>query len=143
VASERLPYKPSQAIPRAGVPLNPARNWGGTAPVVGISPQNRNKAYNRPSNFQRYVGSMNTFVIHMSDASGVDEQAAIVVQDAMDLGRAAQVALDQMVERHGGQLAFPIFVDIHPAQEFQSRSWMHPAKTGTSVHSDVLQPVRG
>jgi len=86
---------------------------------------------------------MNTFVIHMSDASGVDEQAAIVVQDAMDLGRAAQVALDQMVERHGGELAFPIFVDIHPAKEFQTRAWMHPTNTGMTEHSDVLQPVRG
>lgn len=85
---------------------------------------------------------MNSFMIHISDASGVDERAAIVVQDAMDLGRAAQVALDEMVERHGGQLAFPIFVDIHPAEEFKGRAWMHSKAPTASAHSDVLLPAR-
>jgi hypothetical protein len=72
---------------------------------------------------------MNSFIVHISDARGLDAQAAVTVEDSMDLGRAAQVALDALMEAHGHQLAFPIFVDIHPRAEFQDREWMHPGST--------------
>lgn len=68
---------------------------------------------------------MNSFVVHISDAHGIDAQATIRVEDRMDLGRAAQVALDQLVEKHGASLSFPIFVDIHPAAEFAGRADLH------------------
>ncbi len=74
---------------------------------------------------------MKTFVVQLSDAAGIDAKLAVEVQDELDLGRAAQLALDGLVEEHGRKLTFPIFVDIHPATEFQGREWMH-AKTEPS-----------
>ena len=68
---------------------------------------------------------MKLFVVHISDAKGIDERSTIEVADGMDVGRAAQLALDAVVEQHGGQLTFPIFVDIHPAAQFASMEWMH------------------
>lgn len=69
---------------------------------------------------------MNSFIVHISDAKGIDARAAIKVEDSMDLGRAAQLALDSMIEAYGGRIVFPIFVDIHPAGEFEAHEWMHP-----------------
>lgn len=69
---------------------------------------------------------MKTFVVQLSDAAGIDAKLTVEVQDELDLGRAAQLALDGLVEEHGRKLTFPIFVDIHPAKEFSGREWMHP-----------------
>lgn len=69
---------------------------------------------------------MNSFIVHISDAKGIDARAAIKVEDSMDLGRAAQLALDSMIEAYGARIVFPIFVDIHPAAEFDAHEWMHP-----------------
>jgi hypothetical protein len=68
---------------------------------------------------------MKKFVVHISDAHGIDAQSAIAVDDSLDLGRAAQIALDELVNEYGSKIAFPIFVDIHPQGEFESRKWMH------------------
>jgi hypothetical protein len=71
------------------------------------------------------MANMNSFLIHISDAQGIDEQAAIEVQDGLDVGRAAQLALDELVEKHGRRLAFPLFIEIHPTADFQDRAWMY------------------
>ena len=68
---------------------------------------------------------MNTFVVHVSDAHGIDEQSKIYVADAMDVGRAAQLALDELIDRHGAKLTFPLFIDIQLCSEFQGREWMY------------------
>lgn len=77
---------------------------------------------------------MNSFIVHISDAQGIDVQSAINVEARMDLGRAAQLALDEMVEQHGAKLTFPIFVDIHLADEFRDRAWMHDSSLPTGRH---------
>lgn len=69
---------------------------------------------------------MNSFIVHISDAKGIDARAAIKVEDSMDLGRAAQLALDSMLEAYGRRIVFPIFVDIHPATEFEAHEEMYP-----------------
>lgn len=74
---------------------------------------------------------MKTFVVQLSDAAGIDAKTAVEVQDELDLGRAAQLALDDLVESYGRSLTFPIFVDIHPAQEFSGLEWMHTKKEPT------------
>ena len=68
---------------------------------------------------------MNSFVVNVSDAHGLDRQTAIRVDDCMDLGRAAQVALDELVDKHGGNIAFPVFVDIQLSKEFHTRAAMY------------------
>jgi len=68
---------------------------------------------------------MKAFIVHTSDAKGIDEQTTVEVHDALDVGRAAQLALDALIEKHGTGLTFPIFVDIHPTDEFIDRKWMH------------------
>jgi hypothetical protein len=68
---------------------------------------------------------MKEFIVRISDARGIDAQSAVTVEDSLDLGRAAQLALDELVDQFGGEVTFPIFVDIHPAEEFAGRAWMH------------------
>ena len=68
---------------------------------------------------------MKKFVVHISDAHGIDAQTAVAVEDSFDLGRAAQIALDDLVNEFGGKITFPLFIDIHPQGDFQSRAWMH------------------
>jgi len=69
--------------------------------------------------------AMKSFIVHVSDASQVDVQSEVNVNDSMDLGRVAQLALDEVIEKHGGNITFPIFIDIHPASNFQDVAWMH------------------
>jgi len=76
---------------------------------------------------------MKSFLIHISDARGIDEQTAVRVPDGLDIGRAAQLALDEVVEKHGKRLMFPIFIDIHPAADFQLRAWMHERPSETKA----------
>ena len=68
---------------------------------------------------------MNSFVVHVSDAHGLDQQTAIRVADSMDLGRAAQVVLDALVDKHGSEITFPVFIDIQLSKEFHERAWMY------------------
>ena len=71
------------------------------------------------------LGDMNSFVVHVSDAHGLDQQTSIRVDDSMDLGRAAQVALDEFVGTHGGNITFPVFIDIQLKKEFHNRAAMY------------------
>jgi len=68
---------------------------------------------------------MKSFIIHISDSSELDQRTAITVNDSMDIGQAAQIALDDMVEQFGENIEFPLFVDIHPHATFTNIEWMH------------------
>ncbi|HEX8294772.1 MAG TPA: hypothetical protein VF593_00600 [Chthoniobacteraceae bacterium] len=69
---------------------------------------------------------MKTYIVHLSDAGKADRQTPIFVQDDTNLGKVAQMALDEFVSAHEGNIQFPIFLDIHPAATFGSVSWMQP-----------------
>jgi hypothetical protein len=68
---------------------------------------------------------MISFIVHVSDASNLDEQKAVKVDAANDLGRAAHIALDEILAKNFARVIFPLFVDIHPEAEFENRAWMH------------------
>ncbi len=70
---------------------------------------------------------MISYIVHISDANNLDEEKAVDVEIAKDLGRAAQIALDEMVAKNFAKLIFPLFIDIHPKAEFGDRAWMHGA----------------
>jgi hypothetical protein len=57
---------------------------------------------------------MKAFVIHVTDIGAIDERITVEVPDRMDLGRAAQLALDEIAEHHGCEISLPVFIDIHP-----------------------------
>lgn len=61
---------------------------------------------------------MKDFIIRLTDPSGVDQQLAVRVAGEGDVGRAAQLAIDDMIAVRGGDFAFPLFIDIHPAEDF-------------------------
>jgi hypothetical protein len=61
---------------------------------------------------------MQDFVIHISDPRGIDERVAVRAVGDGEVGRALQLALDDVLARHGGDFAFPLFIDIHPAEDF-------------------------
>lgn len=58
---------------------------------------------------------MKSFDVHVLDLGTIDEQVTVLVSDSMDLGRAAQLALDEVIEHHGSDVALPVFLDIHPS----------------------------
>lgn len=68
---------------------------------------------------------MKSYVIHITDAARVDRQVVVSVIEPMNLGRAAHMAIDRVVDEEGAQLQFPIFLDIHPAEQFSGVAWMH------------------
>ena len=64
------------------------------------------------------------FVICITDASRVDRQIAVSVAEPTNLGRVAHLALDQVMDE-GAKIQFPVFLDIHSADEFSNVAWMH------------------
>ncbi len=58
------------------------------------------------------------FIIRLTDPAGVDQQLAVRVAGEGDVGRAAQMAIDDMIATRGGDFAFPLFIDIHPSEDF-------------------------
>lgn len=68
---------------------------------------------------------MKSFVIHITDAAKVDRRIIVSVVEPGNLGRAAHMALDLVVDEEGPKLQFPIFLDIHAADQFSNVAWMH------------------
>lgn len=62
--------------------------------------------------------NMDHFIINLTDSAGLDQQIVIGVQGLRDVGCAAQYAIDQVLSQRGREIAFPLFVDIHRAQDF-------------------------
>jgi hypothetical protein len=74
---------------------------------------------------------MKTYVVCVSDSAGADRRTPVIVDEETGLGRVSQMAIDDFVAFFGDAIQFPIFVDIHPAQQFANVSWLHPrASTG-------------
>ena len=71
---------------------------------------------------------MKSFVVHVSDPKGFDEQTVVEVEDLSSLGKAVQMALDEIASQHPGELTFPLFVDIHPTVTYSTHSWMYQPK---------------
>ena len=68
---------------------------------------------------------MKSFVICITDAARVDRQILVSVVEPVNLGRAAHMAIDQVVEDEGSKIQFPVFLDIHAAEQFSNVAWMH------------------
>ena len=62
--------------------------------------------------------TMNHFIINLTDSAGLDNQVVIGVEEPGDVGCAAQCAIDQVLAQRGREIAFPLFVDIHRAEDF-------------------------
>ncbi|HEV7867539.1 MAG TPA: hypothetical protein VGO90_07645 [Chthoniobacteraceae bacterium] len=71
---------------------------------------------------------MRTFIVHLSDAGVADRQTPVFINDDTSLGKVAQMALDDFVSAHDGQIKFPIFLDIHPSDSYKPVAWMHAAQ---------------
>ncbi len=76
---------------------------------------------------------MKSFVVHVSDPSGFDEQTTVTVDDVTQLGNLVKAALDEIMLHHASPLAFPVFVDVHPARNFSPHAWMYEQKTAGKV----------
>lgn len=89
-------------------------------------------------------------MIHISDAHDLDQQTSITVDDNMDVGRAAKIALDDLVDKFGYNVEFPIFMEIHPYASFGNVEWMHKEaetpepviiKNSTSAPPPIVAPM--
>jgi hypothetical protein len=69
---------------------------------------------------------MKTYVVCVSDAVNADRRTPVMVQDETSLGRVAQMAIDDFVSAFGETIAFPLFIDIHPAEQYGGVQWLHP-----------------
>ena len=67
---------------------------------------------------------MKSLVICITDASQVDREIMISAVEPMSLGHAAHLALDQAMA-DGAKLQYPVFLDIHSAEQFSNVAWMH------------------
>lgn len=68
---------------------------------------------------------MKSFVICITDAARVDRQVLVSGVEPLNLGCAAHMALDQVVKEEGLKIQFPVFLDIHAAEQFSNVAWMH------------------
>ena len=67
----------------------------------------------------RFMGAnMNHFIINLTDSADLDQQIAVGVEESGDIGCAAQLAIDKMLSNRVREMAFPLFVDIHRAEDF-------------------------
>lgn len=76
---------------------------------------------------------MKSYVVHVSDPTGFDEQAVVTVNEGSTLGEAVHMMLDELAEKCGGKFSFPVFVDIHPSINFATQSWMYSVKPPEGV----------
>lgn len=75
---------------------------------------------------------METYVMHLSDAGNADYQLSVKAT-AQSLAQAAHDAIDQFMKMYDGGISLPLFIDIHPASDFQGRAWMHAQEA--ALHS--------
>lgn len=102
----------------AAVGACPRRAWEeGASADKPLQPKNPP----RPSQ----IANVKNFVICITDASQVDRQIVVSVAEPTNLGRVAHLALDQVMAE-GPKIQFPVFLDIHSADQFNNVAWMHP-----------------
>ena len=70
---------------------------------------------------------MKELIVRITDTAGIDQQVSVRVAEAGDIGRAAQLAIDDMLSMCLGGIAWPLFIDIHPAQTFPQVSALYGA----------------
>lgn len=68
---------------------------------------------------------MKTYVVCVSDAANADRRTPVIVQESTGLGQVAQMAIDDFVAAFGEDVHFPLFIDIHPAEQFGGVHWLH------------------
>ena len=67
---------------------------------------------------------MKTYVVCVSDTAGRDRRTPVMVHKGTGLGRVSQMAIDEFVSVFD-DVQFPLFVDIHRAEEFGGVHWLH------------------
>lgn len=68
---------------------------------------------------------MNSYIVHVSDPAGFDEEAVILAKSTAHLGEAVGAAIDELMEKNNGKLSFPLFIDVHPSTNFSPSAWMY------------------
>jgi hypothetical protein len=76
---------------------------------------------------------MKAFIVHVSDPTGFDEQTTVTVDDVAQLGKLVKAALDEIMTHHIDPLAFPVFIDVHPARNYSPHAWMYQKSAGKAV----------
>lgn len=62
---------------------------------------------------------MQKLVVHITAPGIIDENVAVRIASLADLGRAVHAALDIVLSTQRAEFGYPLFIDIHPADEFQ------------------------
>ena len=73
----------------------------------------------------RRIKGMKSYVISLNDAGTNERRATVVIPDRSALSKAVENVVQSFVSTSGDELCFPIFIDIHPAAQFEHVAWMH------------------
>jgi len=71
---------------------------------------------------------MKSYVISLTDAGANERRATVVVPDRSALSKAVENVVQTFVHTSGDDLCFPLFIDIHPATQFEHVAWMHGSR---------------
>lgn len=68
---------------------------------------------------------MKSYVISLSDAGTNERRATVVIPEESELSKAVETAVQSFVSTSADGICFPLFIDIHPAAQFEHVAWMH------------------
>jgi hypothetical protein len=68
---------------------------------------------------------MKSYVISLTDAGANERRATVIIPDRSGLSKAVENVVQTFVHTTGDDLCFPLFIDIHPATQFEHVAWMH------------------
>lgn len=81
---------------------------------------------------------MKELIVRITDTAGIDQQVNVRVAEAGDIGRAAQLAIDDMLSHCRTGISWPLFVDIHPAEKFPQVAALYgPTSTDANARPNV------
>ncbi len=69
---------------------------------------------------------MNRFIIHLTDSVGLDQRISVDVVENDGIGQAAHLAIDDILSHRHRPVAFPLFLDIHRAENFPEVAALYP-----------------
>lgn len=79
----------------------------------------------RPRGAESDPPPMRAYIVHLSDAAAADHQTPVFVEDGDPVSVVAQIAVDEFVEALQGEIQYPLFIDIHLAENYEPVAWMH------------------
>ena len=83
---------------------------------------------------------MKSYVVRITDTGPIDMSNRAQIVQAPDVGRAVQIAFDELIQEYGADFELPLFVDVHPVEQDATIAWMYDRTTGDLGNKAKLTP---